>query len=235
MSEWLQVCAGGPRHRYTETGLIEREGDGVVRAPTKLAEVRKVIDTYGSLIEEASARHNFPAHWLAGLIAMESGGNPGAASAGVGARGLVQMMPATAKGLGLDPNRLWEPAYAIEAALIYMDNQIKRYGTDLPVLAGAYNAGSRRCTATVNCKTAGVIDGTTAPTSWGLLEDCYKGVGSKYVERVVGAANEALLLGFGVGGVYGAAASATAEAIWSALAFFTVGAATAAVVYASVR
>ena len=97
MSDWQQVCPGGPRHRYDDAGLIEREGDGVIRSPSKLGLVQKVIDTYGGEIETASARHGFPAHWLAGLIACESGGNPGAQSPGVGARGLVQMMPGTAK------------------------------------------------------------------------------------------------------------------------------------------
>ncbi len=235
MADWLQVCPSGPRHRYTDAGLIEREGDGVIRAPTKLAAVQKVISTYGGEIESASARHGFPSHWLAGLIAMESGGNPGAQSSGVGARGLVQMMPATAKGMGLDPERLWEPAYAIEAALLYMDNNVKRYGMDLPVLAGAYNAGSRRCSVTTNCKTSGVSDGTTAVNSWGLIEDCHKGTGSKYVERVVGAANEALLLGYGQGGQYANALSSSGDAILNALAFFTAGAAVAAAVYVTTR
>lgn len=235
MSDWLQVCPSGPRHRYGDTGLIEREGDGVIRAPLKLAAVQKVVSTYGGEIEAASARHGFPAHWLAGLIAAESGGNPGAQSPGVGARGLVQMMPATAKNMGLDPERLWEPAYAIEAALLYMDNNVRRYGLDLPVLAGAYNAGSRRCSVTTNCKTAGVTDGTTAVNSWGLVEDCYKGTGSRYVEKVVGAANEALLLGFGAGGQWASGASAQGGAILNALAFFTAGATAAAAVYVITR
>lgn len=153
----------------------------------------------------------------------------------MGARGLVQMMPATAKGLGLDPDRLWEPEYAIEAALVYLDQQIKRYGLDLPVLAGAYNAGSRRCALVANCKTAGVLDGSTAPTSWGLVEDCYKGTSSRYVETVVGAANEALLGGFGTSGLYATALSSTNDALWNALTFFATGTATAAAVYVLTR
>jgi hypothetical protein len=235
--EWWQVCEGGPRHRYLYDGTIEREGSGVVRAPDKLASVQKVIAAYGPLIAQLSDKYQFPAAWMVGLIAMESNGDPGAASAGVGARGLTQMMPATAKGLGLDPDRLWEPAYSIEAGLIYMQGQIKRYGLDLPVLAGAYNAGSRRCAAETACKTKGVKDGTFARNSWGLIEDCYQGVSSRYIERVVGAANEAVLLGYTGGGQgpLSVGISASGDAIVGALAFFGGGVLAAALLYTLVR
>jgi len=196
MGEWRQTCDGAPRYRLNEDGLYEREDTGVVRSPKKLAELRHVIATYGDVIAEKSAAHGFPAEWMAGLITFESGGNPGAQSAGVGARGLTQVMPATAKALGLDPDRLWEPAYSIEAGLIYMDGSIKRYGLDLPVLAGAYNAGSKRCAPTTACKTKGVKDGTYATNEWGLIEDCYQGVSSGYISQIVGLANEARLMGY---------------------------------------
>ncbi len=196
MGEWRQTCEGSPRYRLGDDGLYEREDGGVIRAPKKLAEVQKVISLYGDEIAARAAAHGFPAEWLVGLIAFESGGNPGAQSPGVGARGLVQMMPSTATALGLDPERLWEPAYAIEAALIYMDGNVKRYGLDFPVLAGAYNAGSKRCAAQTACKTRGVKDGTYADNEWGLIEDCQNGVSSRYISQIVGGANEARLLGY---------------------------------------
>jgi Transglycosylase SLT domain len=236
MSDWRQVCEGGPRHRTTDEGYIEKEGEGIVWVPEKRSAVQKTIDAYGSLIEAACARHGIPPHWLAGLIAMESGGNPGAVSPGVGARGLVQMLPTTATGLGLDPDRLWEPAYAIEAALVYWDRQIARYGDrDLPLLAGTYNAGSRRCAVTTACKTAGVKDGTSATNSWGLVEDCYKGTSSRYVARVVGGANEALRLGFGSGSAWASGAAEQGNAVLNALAFFSVGALACAAVFVYTR
>ncbi len=237
MTEWLQVCTESPRHRYTPEGLVEREGDGVIRDPAAIPTVQKIIANYGDIIAEVTARYGLPAHWMVGLIKMESGGNPGAASAGVGARGLTQMMPATAKGLGLDPDRLWEPAYSIEAGAIYLANQVKRYGLDLPVLAGSYNAGSRRCSATTACKTAGVKDGTTATNSWGLIEDCHKGTGSKYIERVVAASNEALLLGYGGGGPGGMALAIGpfGDAIKNALAFLAAGMLVGAVLFHTTR
>jgi hypothetical protein len=198
MGDWLQTCEGSPRYRLTDEGLYEREGVGVVRlgSPAKVAQVQQIIADYGDAIAAKSAAHGFPAEWLVGLIRFESGGNPGAESPGVGARGLVQMMPSTATQLGLDPQRLWEPEYAIEAALVYMDGNVKRYGLDLPVLAGAYNAGSKRCAPQTACKTRGVKDGTFADNEWGLIEDCQNGVSSRYITQIIAGANEARLLGY---------------------------------------
>lgn len=236
MGDWLQVCPESPRHRTRDDGLIEREGTGVVWAPDKRTIVANVIATYGSDIVDAAHKWGIPPEYFVGLIAMESAGNPNARSP-AGAVGLTQMMPATARGLGYDPASLSNPVVAIDAAGAYLTGTIKRYGSrELPLLAGAYNAGSRRCAATTSCKTAGAKDGTTAPNSWGLIEDCYKGVGSRYVERVVGASNEAVAQGFGgAGAAAGIVATGVSSAVSSLFTFLCAGAVAGTAAYVLTR
>lgn len=69
-------------------------------------------------------------------IQQESGFNPSAQS-GAGAEGIAQFMPATAKGLGVDP---WNAVASLGAAAKLMGNYIRTYGSEAAGLA-AYNAG----------------------------------------------------------------------------------------------
>lgn len=81
-------------------------------------------------------RYGLPAGMLAAVQRVESGGNPRAVSP-KGAQGLFQIMPATAKELGVDP---LNPAQAADGAARYLAQNLKRFGTPELALA-AYNAG----------------------------------------------------------------------------------------------
>ena len=70
------------------------------------------------------------------LIRHESGGSPTAVSP-KGAIGLAQLMPVTARGLGVDP---MDPAQNLEGGARYLAQQFKKYGRWDLALA-AYNAG----------------------------------------------------------------------------------------------
>jgi soluble lytic murein transglycosylase-like protein len=70
----------------------------------------------------------------------ESGGNPNAVS-GAGAIGLMQLMPGTAKGLGVDPH---DPRRNLEGGIKYLAQLSDKYDGDYVKTLAAYNAGSGR-------------------------------------------------------------------------------------------
>ena len=65
-----------------------------------------------------------------------------AATSPVGARGLMQVMPATAKKLGVsDPDSLYDPGMALSVGQKYIAQLLDSLGGNLLELGGAYNAG----------------------------------------------------------------------------------------------
>lgn len=89
-------------------------------------------------INAAAARHKLDPALLAGLIRQESNFNPNAVSS-AGARGLTQLMPGTAAGLGVKDAT--DPAQAIEGGARYLRQQLDRFGSDPSRALAAYNAG----------------------------------------------------------------------------------------------
>jgi soluble lytic murein transglycosylase-like protein len=74
---------------------------------------------------------------VAAVAQTESGGNPSARSA-AGAQGVMQLMPATARALGVaDP---YDPVQNVRAGAAYLRTLIDRFG-DLKSAIAAYNAG----------------------------------------------------------------------------------------------
>ena len=99
---------------------------------------------YLAEVERAARRHRIPRPLILAVIKCESGFDPRAVSR-KGARGLMQVMPATAAGtFGVHPDRLFTPAVNIDTGTAYLRLLADRYrGRTLQVL-GAYNAGPTR-------------------------------------------------------------------------------------------
>lgn len=90
-----------------------------------------------SLVKESSANHGVPEELVHAVIQQESGGRANAKSP-VGASGLMQLMPETAKSLGVtDINN---PAQNIDAGVRYLKQMKDQFGSWDLALA-AYNAG----------------------------------------------------------------------------------------------
>ena len=92
---------------------------------------------YAALFERAAARHGVSASLLAAVATQESGFDARAVSH-AGAQGLMQLMPATAAGLGV--RNAFDPAQAVDGAARLLKDLIREFGrTDLAL--AAYNAG----------------------------------------------------------------------------------------------
>ena len=93
---------------------------------------------YGAEITAAAQKHGIDPALLAGLVRQESNFDPNAGSP-AGARGLTQLMPATAAGLGVTD--VTDPAQALEGGAKYLKQQLDRFGGDVTLALAAYNAG----------------------------------------------------------------------------------------------
>lgn len=90
-----------------------------------------------SLFDSAGSRYGIDPLLLAAVAKQESGFDAQAVS-GAGAQGLMQLMPATAAGLGVNP---FDPAQAIDGAAQMLSGYLQRYGGSVPLSLSAYNAG----------------------------------------------------------------------------------------------
>jgi cell wall-associated NlpC family hydrolase len=91
---------------------------------------------YANLFTQAASRHGVDASLLAAVASQESSFNSQAVSP-AGAQGLMQFMPATAAGLGVNP---LDPSSAIDGAARYLSSLTRQFGSTELALA-AYNAG----------------------------------------------------------------------------------------------
>jgi hypothetical protein len=95
---------------------------------------------YGAMIYETAKRHKVNPQVVAALIRQESAGNPRAVSH-KGARGLMQLMPATAERFGIAKSKLHNPEQNLEAGVRYLSWLLDKFPNDLTRVLAAYNAG----------------------------------------------------------------------------------------------
>ena len=96
-----------------------------------------IPEQYRELVTQTAARHGVDARVVNALIQVESAYHSRAVSP-KGARGLMQLMPATGRQYGaLD---LFDPKVNLEAGIQHLKRLLARY-YDLPIALAAYNAG----------------------------------------------------------------------------------------------
>ena len=139
----LQLRGGGDIH--CDQSLIARIEPDEVEYPDEVAEpwpaeaavaVPAIPAAFRDLVTTTAARHGVDARVISAVIEVESAYHSRAVSP-KGARGLMQLMPATGRKYGaLD---LFDPKVNIEAGVQHLKRLLSRY--DLPLALAAYNAG----------------------------------------------------------------------------------------------
>ncbi|MFA9199903.1 MAG: lytic transglycosylase domain-containing protein [Cypionkella sp.] len=98
---------------------------------------------YAAKVAELAHRFDLSPTLIEALVWQESRWNAGARSP-VGARGLAQLMPGTARYLGVDPS---DPFANLEGGARYLREQMDRFDGNIEKALAAYNAGPGRVIA----------------------------------------------------------------------------------------
>lgn len=131
----FQASLGGHssllQHKYQSTG-------GKI-APHQLTDkVERRISKFDQIIADMSEKYGVDQYLIRSVIRQESKGDPNARSP-VGAQGLMQIMPGTAKDLGV--MNAWDPAQNIEGGVKYLSRILNRVGGNVQLALAGYNAG----------------------------------------------------------------------------------------------
>jgi soluble lytic murein transglycosylase-like protein len=136
------ILAGGSAHAQVLS--VGDDGTATMQCtayqnphPRPSSAPRPIPAVYAPLIESAAARVDLSPALLDALARQESGYNPRAVSR-KGAIGIMQLMPATAKALNVNPN---DPAQNILGGAIVLRQALNAFGGQIDLALAAYNAG----------------------------------------------------------------------------------------------
>ena len=144
-SVWV---AGGPVGSVVavaeaDAGALAGVAAGVERVagvPVTQAPLSAGPAQWQARVAELSAKYDLSPSLIEALVWQESRWRPGAVSP-AGARGLAQLMPGTARFLGVNPD---DPHANLEGGARYLRQQLDAFGGDLEKALAAYNAGPGR-------------------------------------------------------------------------------------------
>lgn len=95
-------------------------------------------DSYRDIISQAAHKYNLPDKLISAVIKTESNFNNGVVSH-AGAQGLMQLMPGTAKFLGVKDS--FDPVQNVMGGAKYLRQMLNQFGGNIELALAAYNAG----------------------------------------------------------------------------------------------
>jgi peptidoglycan DL-endopeptidase CwlO len=96
------------------------------------------LEAYRDQVQAAAHKYGLDPTLLAAVAQTESGFNPRAQSQ-AGAKGLMQLMDATARGLGVTDS--FDPAQSLDGGARFLSGLLKQFNGDVRLALAAYNAG----------------------------------------------------------------------------------------------
>jgi len=123
------------------TAEVDQTNNSNIGSPDAIGSVKEKINYKGDfneIIDNTSKKYNISSSIIKAVIKAESNFNPSVVSS-AGAMGLMQLMPDTARSLGVD-----EPFNAvenIEGGVKYLKDMLNKFGGNLELALAAYNAG----------------------------------------------------------------------------------------------
>jgi soluble lytic murein transglycosylase-like protein len=103
----------------------------------------RITGNYAQALQDIAKANDISPHLLEALVWQESRWNPTAMSR-AGAIGLAQLMPGTARDLGVDPR---DPIQNLAGGARYLRQQLNRFDGNVEKALAAYNAGPGRVMA----------------------------------------------------------------------------------------
>ncbi|MBD3293750.1 MAG: transglycosylase SLT domain-containing protein [Armatimonadia bacterium] len=127
----------GPRPERARPGAFAETLSAASAQPRPVAPGSGRSGDYDGIIRNAAAANNLSPDLIHAVVRAESDYNPRCRSS-AGAMGLMQLMPGTARALGV--SNPWDPAQNVAGGARYLREQMDRFG-DLTLALAAYNAG----------------------------------------------------------------------------------------------
>ncbi len=138
----IRLYSGAGYTELAASAIVGFEPDGMA-APEPALQVKPqkpdstALMVPQQLADAAADKYGLPRQLVRSVMAAESAFDPRALSP-KGAVGLMQLMPVTAKGLGVDPG---DPAQNVDAGTRYLRDLLLKYDGHLWHALAAYNAG----------------------------------------------------------------------------------------------
>ncbi|MEN6350103.1 MAG: lytic transglycosylase domain-containing protein [Syntrophomonas sp.] len=119
--------------------LLDEYKEATANNTTAPSSTKTTSRPFSEIIREASQAYGIDENVIGAVIRQESSYNPKAVSS-CGAMGLMQLMPGTAKSLGV--TNAFDAEQNIMAGTKYLKQKLDEFNGSLPLALAAYNAGS---------------------------------------------------------------------------------------------